>query len=251
LEITQDLFDQAEKKGQPIAAVIIEPIQGEGGDARASDDFYRKLIDVARDNGAVMVVDEVQTGFGATGKWWASDYWEKSSDIVCYAKKSQACGFFYTDDFKANPETRIFNTWMGEPLKLVMMNKIIEIVQRDRLLDNVNRVGQVLQDGFVHMEDITGGMVNSGRGRGLYTAFSVATPELRDKMIKSAFDKNLIVGACGTSSIRFRPSLNFSSDEAEQAIGILSDCASELYHDKQIIKNNITTGSSAGLSAQR
>ena len=68
---------------------------------------------------------------------------------------------------------------MGEPLKLVMMNKIIEIVQRDRLLDNVNRVGQVLQDGFVHMEDITGGMVNSGRGRGLYTAFSVATPELQ------------------------------------------------------------------------
>lgn len=251
LEVTQDLFDQAEKKGQPIAAVIIEPIQGEGGDARASDDFYRKLIDVARDNGAVMVVDEVQTGFGATGKWWASDYWEKSSDIVCYAKKSQACGFFYTDDFKANPETRIFNTWMGEPLKLVMMNKIIEIVQRDRLLDNVNRVGQVLQDGFVHMEDITGGMVNSGRGRGLYTAFSVATPELRDKMIKSAFDKNLIVGACGTSSIRFRPSLNFSSDEAEQAIGILSDCASELYHDKQTIKNNNSTGSSEGLSAQR
>lgn len=70
-------------------------------------------------------------------------------------------------------------------------------------------------------------------------------------MIKSAFDKNLIVGACGTSSIRFRPSLNFSSDEAEQAIGILSDCASELYHDKQTIKNNNSTGSSEGLSAQR
>ena len=79
-----------------------------------------------------------------------------------------------------NPETRIFNTWMGEPLKLVMMNKIIEIVQRDRLLDNVNRVGQVLQDGFAHMEGITHGMVNSGRGRGLYCAFSVATPELQN-----------------------------------------------------------------------
>ena len=77
---------------------------------------------------------------------------------------------------------------MGEPLKLVMMNKIIEIVQRDRLLDNVNRVGQVLQDGFVHMEDITGGMVNSGRGRGLYTAFSVATPELQIVVKNTCFD---------------------------------------------------------------
>merc|ERR1739848_940416 len=146
----------------PVAAVISEPIQGEGGDRQASDDFFRKLIDLTRKYDASFIADEVQTGFGATGRWWACDYWEKDADIVCYAKKAQACGFFYTDQFAANPDTRIFNTWMGEPLKLIMMNKAIEVIERDDLLANVNNVGQHLRDGFADLANKSHGLLNSG-----------------------------------------------------------------------------------------
>ena len=91
-----------------------------------------------------MIADEVQTGFGATGRWWASDYWEKPVDMVTFAKKAQAAGFFYGEEFSKNPNVRIFNTWNGEPLKLAMMGEVVKIVERDNLLENVNTVSKKL-----------------------------------------------------------------------------------------------------------
>jgi len=221
LAIAEELIVEYNKAGKPVAACIIEPIQGEGGDRHASDDFFRKLTAMVKSHGATMIVDEVQTGFGASGKWWASDYWGTEADIVCYAKKSQACGFFYTSPYATNPDTRIFNTWMGEPLKLVMMNTAIQVVERDNLLDNVNRVGKVLLDGFDQLAKDTDGKVSAGRGRGLYAAFDLDTPARRDAVVKNAFESGLLIGASGAKSIRFRPSLNFTEAQANQTLDIL------------------------------
>lgn len=228
LEETEDLLASWKNNGRPVAAVIIEPIQGEGGDRAATDDFFNKLGALCKKYESVFIIDEVQTGFGATGKWWASEYWDVQGDILAYAKKSQACGFYYNGKFSENPSTRIFNTWMGEPLKLVLMNTVIDIVHRDNLLANVNHVGQVLHDGFLDMEKETDGMVNSSRGRGLFRAFNMNTTANRDALVAKAFNNKLLIGACGDKGIRFRPSLNFTEDQANEALEILRASLKEL-----------------------
>jgi len=228
LEETEDILSSWTKNGRPIAALIVEPIQGEGGDRAASDEFFKKLADLCQKYDSVFIIDEVQTGFGATGKWWASEYWEVPGDILVYAKKSQACGFYYNEKFAADPNGAIFNTWMGEPLKLVMMNKIIDIVRRDQLLENVLKVGEHLHQGFLDLEKETDGLVNSARGRGLYRAFDMATPELRDAMVDSAFRNKLMIGGCGPKAVRFRPSLNFTIEEADKTLDLLRKSVKDL-----------------------
>jgi 4-aminobutyrate aminotransferase/(S)-3-amino-2-methylpropionate transaminase len=229
LEETEDLLDTWKKSGRPIAAIIVEPIQGEGGDRAATDDFFNKLGGLCKKYNTCFIIDEVQTGFGATGKWWASEYWDVEGDILCYAKKSQACGFYYNKKFAFNPNTRIFNTWMGEPLKLVLMNKVIDIVRRDQLLDNVNHVGNILHQGFLEMSKETDGMVNSARGRGLFRSFNMDSSKNRDALVQKAFDNKLLIGACGEAGIRFRPSLNFTEQEAEKTLEILMKSVRELH----------------------
>jgi len=228
LEETEDLLSSWRQAGRAIAAVIVEPIQGEGGDRAATDDFFNKLGGLCKKYDAVFIIDEVQTGFGATGKWWASEYWDVEGDILAYAKKSQACGFYYNKKFAANPNTRIFNTWMGEPLKLVLMSKVIDIVRRDNLLDNVNHVGGILHDGFLGMEKETDGQVNSCRGRGLYRAFNLDSSASRDALVAQAFKNKLMIGACGETGIRFRPSLNFTEEQANRTVEILRQSIKEI-----------------------
>jgi 4-aminobutyrate aminotransferase/(S)-3-amino-2-methylpropionate transaminase len=234
LALAEEHLYTQQKIYRPVAAVICEPIQGEGGDRHASDDFFKKLINLTKKYNATFICDEVQTGMGATGRWWACDYWDTSADIVCYAKKSQACGYFYTEEFAPNPDTRIFNTWMGEPLKLIMMNKVIEVVERDQLLDNVNTVGAYLRQGFDDMMHKTGGMVNSGRGRGLYLAFDLATPEIRDQVVAKAFESGLLIGPCGAKSVRFRPSLTFSMEDAANTLDILDGVVGKLWKNNSV-----------------
>merc|ERR1712176_291955 len=228
LEEIEDIFFQYKNiLNRPVAAMIIEPIQGEGGDRIASDDFYRNLKKICEKYDSVFIVDEVQTGFGATGKWWASDFWDISTDILCYAKKSQACGFYYSDKFSHNPNTRIFNTWMGEPLKLVMMSKCIEIVNRENLLNNATKVGNMLHDGLLELQKETDGKVNSIRGRGLIQAFDGHSVEFRDKMVNKTFKNGLLIGPCGNKGIRFRPSLNFTEEDCAKTLDILRKSARE------------------------
>jgi len=227
LEAVKQLLYEQKMINRPVVAVIAEPIQAEGGDRHASADFFNKLIDITHENEAVFIADEVQTGFGATGRWWANDYWDNEADIVCYAKKAQACGYYYNEKFASNPNTRIFNTWMGEPLKLVMMNKIIDIVKRDNLLQNALTIGDQLMDGFKDLEKETDSFVNSVRGQGLFSAFDLDTGVNRDAVVQKAFANGLLIGPSGDKSIRFRPSLIFTEKEAEKTLDILRKVVKE------------------------
>lgn len=84
-------------KGRPVAGMIIEPIQAEGGDRSATDDFYRGLRQLALEEDVYFICDEVQTGGGVSGKWWAHEHWnlETPPDIVTFAKKMNSAGFYY------------------------------------------------------------------------------------------------------------------------------------------------------------
>jgi len=228
-EVEQIIEDWA-GKGKPVACMITEPILAEGGDRYASDDFFRKLVAIAKKNGIYFIADEVQTGVGATGKMWAHEWWGLDSgvDMVTFAKKAQACGFYYTDELISNPNTRIFNTWMGDPVKLVLMNKVIEVIQRDSLLKHSLKLGDYLINGLRSIENESNGFVNSTRGRGLFSAINFETSEQRDKVVKKMMDKGVLVGPAGSHAIRFRPHLKFSESETDMLLENLRTCVKEL-----------------------
>jgi len=111
-----------------IAGMIVEPIQAEGGDNYGSPQFFRKLRSLAKKFNVSFIVDEVQTGVGSTGKFWAHEHWalEEPPDIVTFAKKAQIAGFFTKKDLRLREGFRIFNTWMGDPAKVTILKAVLE-----------------------------------------------------------------------------------------------------------------------------
>lgn len=116
------------KPTRPVAAVIIEPVLAEGGDKHASDAYFRQLRLIAKTHGAYFIVDEVQTGVGATGKFWAHEHWGlkegEEPDFVTFSKKMQASGIYHKKELRPNQAYRIYGTWMvglflESPLPLV------------------------------------------------------------------------------------------------------------------------------------
>jgi len=114
---------------QPVAGLIVEPIQAEGGDNHASPWFFQQLRLLTAELGVAFIVDEVQTGLGATGTIWAHQQWDLQTppDIVTFAKKAQIGGFYFSDKFKINDAYRVFNTWMGDPLRLLQLKTILQV----------------------------------------------------------------------------------------------------------------------------
>jgi 4-aminobutyrate aminotransferase/(S)-3-amino-2-methylpropionate transaminase len=107
------------KTTRPVAAVIIEPVLAEGGDKHASDAYFRQLRLIAKKHGAFFIVDEVQTGVGATGKFWAHEHWGlkegEEPDFVTFSKKMQASGIYHKKDLRPLQSYRIYGTWMVSP----------------------------------------------------------------------------------------------------------------------------------------
>ncbi|KAL8851729.1 MAG: hypothetical protein Q9221_003339 [Calogaya cf. arnoldii] len=117
LEITEDLIKNFHN---PVAAVVVEPIQSEGGDNHASPHFFRSLRALTLKHKILLTVDEVQTGIGATGRLWAHQHWNLPTppDMTTFSKKAQAAGYYFRDpSLRANKPYRQFNTWMGDPSK--------------------------------------------------------------------------------------------------------------------------------------
>jgi 4-aminobutyrate aminotransferase/(S)-3-amino-2-methylpropionate transaminase len=112
----------------PVAAVIVEPIQGEGGDNQASPNFFQKMRRITKELGVLMIVDEVQTGVGATGRFWAHEWWNLRSppDMVTFSKKMQAAGFYHNLPLRPSQSYRNFNTWMVRLHSLVFLQRVID-----------------------------------------------------------------------------------------------------------------------------
>ena len=116
----------------PVAALIVEPVQAEGGDRHAPASFFRGLRQLCLDHGVAFIVDEVQTGTGATGTMWAHEQWELETppDMVTFSKKSQIAGYFARPDFLPAGAYRIFNTWMGDPAKMLQLKVCVCVCGR-------------------------------------------------------------------------------------------------------------------------
>lgn len=216
----EELFEDSNKKGSPVAGVIVEPIQSEGGDNEASPEFFQQLQRITKKYGAGLLIDEVQTGGGATGKMWCHEHFnlESPPDVVTFSKKMLTGGFYHNLDYKPSQSYRIYNTWMGDPSKLLLLEAFLNVVKKQNLLNQVNIVGAKLKSGL-HECEKEYPAINSVRGRGTFLAVNVETTALRDKIVGNLKKKGVLTGGSGEQAIRFRPSLTLQ----EQHVDILID----------------------------
>lgn len=213
----EDLIVQYKNKGIPVAGIVSEPIQSEGGDNEASPEFFQRLQRIAKKHGAALLIDEVQTGGGPTGKLWCHEHFNLDSppDVVTFSKKLQLGGYFHTSDLKPAQPYRVFNTWMGDPGKLLLLETILDVIKRDSLLDNVNRVGNKLKQGLLDAQRDYPSLLNSARGRGTFLAINVKNTALRDDIVNRLKQKGVQSGGCGDIAIRFRPALIFEEKHVD------------------------------------
>ncbi|KAI5285322.1 hypothetical protein KEM54_000656 [Ascosphaera aggregata] len=201
----------------PVAAIVIEPIQSEGGDNHASAAFFQGLRDITKRNGVLMIVDEVQTGVGATGKFWAHEHWNLTSppDMVTFSKKAQTAGYYFGNpELRPNLPYRQFNTWMGDPARAIIFRGIIDEIERLKLVENTAVVGDYLYAGLERLAEQYPEDFQNLRGKGQGTFIAWDTPR-RDAIIAKAKTVGVNIGGCGTSAIRLRPMLVFQKKHAD------------------------------------
>jgi len=201
---------------------LIEPIQGEGGDNHFRPEFLQGLRRLADEHGALLIFDEVQTGVGLTGSWWAHEQLGATPDIICFAKKLQVGGILVNtrvDDvdnvFKV--PSRISSTWGGSLVDMVRATRILEIVVEDRLLENITLRGAELRRGLELLADRLP-EVDNARGLGGLCAVDLPSPELRNRVLRRCYEEQLLILACGPRSLRFRPFLNVDSDSVAECL---------------------------------
>lgn len=225
LEEVEDLIVKYRKKKRTVAGIIVEPIQSEGGDNHASDDFFRKLRDISRKHGCAFLVDEVQTGGGCTGKFWAHEHWglDDPADVMTFSKKMMTGGFFHREELRPNAPYRIFNTWLGDPSKNLLLAEVINVIKREDLLKNATHAGKALLTGLLDLQARYPQFISRVRGRGTFCSFDAPDESTRNKLISIARSKGVVLGGCGDKSIRFRPTLVFRDHHAHLFLNIFSD----------------------------
>lgn len=205
-------------KGRDVAGVIVEPVQAEGGDNHASPAFFLALRRLCTQHGATFIVDEVQTGGGASGLFWAHEHWDlpegEEPDFVTFSKKLQMGGYFHKESARPDLGYRIFNTWMGEEVKLLQLNTVLDVIERDGLLAKTRDAGHTLLTGLESLASTHDQLLSNSRGVGTFCAIDAATAADRDQIIAGLRMKGIWAGGCGDRSIRLRPALIFESSHA-------------------------------------
>ncbi len=207
-----------------IAAIIIEPIQGEGGDNHFRKEFFQELRRIADEYEAMLVFDEVQAGLGLTGKMWSHEHYDVKPDMVAFGKKTQVCGFISgtrIDEIQDNVfhvSSRLNSTWGGTLVDMVRSGRYLEIMAEEKLLENASARGAELLAGLEGMQREFPDHVSNARGKGLMCAFDLRDGALRDKVIASAYEQGVIVIASGPTSIRFRPPLVITKEALAEGL---------------------------------
>jgi len=211
-----------------IAAIILEPIQGEGGDNQFRPEFFKTLRQLADENDAMLIFDEVQTGIGMTGKMWAFQHYVQP-DMITFGKKTQVCGFLCSkrieevtqNVFKVS--SRINSTWGGNLVDMVRSQRYLEIIEEENLVENAREQGEYLAGQLNEVATQFPGIVSNARGKGLLAAFDVNSVDVRKSILAKCFEKGLLILPSGSQSIRFRPALNITRSELDEGLEILRE----------------------------
>jgi len=210
-----------------IAAICIEPIQAEGGDHHFRTEFLAALKSIAHEHDALLIFDEVQTGVGLTGRFWAHEGIGVEPDLVAFGKKMQVCGFLGGGRIDEEPEnvfkvsSRINSTWGGNLVDMVRCQRYLEIIEEEKLVENAAAVGAHLLGGLESLQAERPDAVSNVRGRGLMCAVDLPDTETRDRLMDKAYELGLMILGCGKRSIRFRPALDITRSEIDEALALV------------------------------
>ncbi|EHQ29855.1 L-lysine 6-transaminase [Mucilaginibacter paludis] len=211
-----------------VCAIIIEPIQSEGGDNHVRREFLEQLRHLADENEAMLIYDEIQTGVGLTGKFWCHEHFGENArpDILAFGKKMQVCGILVgkkvdeVTDNVFNIPSRINSTWGGSLVDMVRATKILEIIKEDGLCSKAQINGDYLQSELLTLSEKYN-IISNVRGRGLLTAFDFPDRETRDKFIYDGLQHNVMFLGCGSRTIRFRPALNMTQNHINEGLEVM------------------------------
>jgi L-lysine 6-transaminase len=209
-----------------IALLIIEPIQCEGGDNFFRKEFFQELRTITLENDIMLMFDEVQTGFGITGKFWASDHYVRP-DIIAFGKKTQQCGIMVSDRVDEidencfNVSGRINSTWGGNLVDMVRSKHILDVMDEESLVKNSAMRGKYLLNRLYEIQSKFPNFISNARGLGLLCAIDFPNPELRNKFRETCEKEKLLILGCGAKTIRFRPMLNITDDELEEGLQVI------------------------------
>jgi len=221
------------KDSEDICALILEPIQGEGGDNQFRPVFHAELRRICDENDILLIYDEVQTGFGATGRMWAFEHYVRP-DILAFGKKFQVCGILASDrvdevaDNVFHVPSRINSTWGGNLTDMVRCRLYLEIFEEEKVLEHSRRMGEVLLAELRQLEEEFPSKVSNTRGIGLFCAFDLPDAEFRSQLRQKLFENRLLILPCGEHSIRFRTALNIREEDLLKGLRIIREVLHEM-----------------------
>jgi len=216
------------ERGVDICAIIIEPIQGEGGDNHFRAEWLQKLREICDENEMLLIFDEVQTGLATTGKMWCAQHFGVQPDLMAFGKKVQVCGVMAgprLDEVKDNVfrvPSRINSTWGGNFTDMVRSKDYLRIIEEENLAENARVMGERIVNGLREVAKNCP-TISAVRGRGLFIAFDLPDAQMRNQVWKELYDRGLLVLKSGERAIRFRPALDITSDVVDEALNILDE----------------------------
>ncbi len=213
------------------AFVIMEIVQGEGGYNIASRKFVQNVKEETKRYRIPLIVDEVQSGLGRTGEWWAFQHYDLEPDIIASAKGLQVGVAVFSEKFDPKEKAAISSTWGGgSRIDLAVGLKTIEIIERDKLVKNAYRMGKYIVDRLKNLKERYPEFIVDVRGLGLMIGVELDTKDNRDFIEEKAFKDGLLLLGCGEKTIRIAPPLNITEEEADKGLDILEAQINRLAH---------------------
>lgn len=211
-----------------IAALIIEPIQAEGGDNHFRPEFMGELRRLADEHEFLFIADEVQSGMGVTGEMWAMQHTDVMPDIIAFGKKSQVCGIIAGPrlaEVKGHvfeESSRINSTFGGNLTDMVRSMRYLEIIEEEKLIEHTARMGEYFRTGLESVAEESKGMISNVRGKGLMIAFDMPSRDARQKMMDNMKENGLYALMSGEKSVRFRGMLDTPEEVIDEAVKIVA-----------------------------
>lgn len=200
-----------------VGFVILEHVQGEGGYVPAPKGMVENVRRITRENGIPYIADEVQSGVGRTGRWWAFEHYGITPDIFTSGKALQVAAVVSGKGMFPGEAGAISSTWGGgHVLDMALGMKTLDIIRREKLLQRNEKMGRYL---LRALKDVSG--ISGQRGVGMMLAFDLASPHNRDEVIIECMKNGLIVLGCGRRSIRLVPPYVIEQEDADRAVGII------------------------------
>ena len=205
-----------------VTCLIVEPVQCSAGDIHFDKQFFKEIRQACDEYDVPLVFDEIQVGFGGTGKLWYYEHLDIEPDVVIFGKKTQLSGIMvkqkYSDIFSKQNSIRLEVTWDGDISDMVRCKYIIKAYNQDNILDNVDKQSSTLVRGLSEIS----GILNL-RNCGLIIGFDLQNSQKRDIVVQNLYRNGLISNKTGFKSIRLRPNLNLNDHEVEHALQIFRE----------------------------